>query len=294
MKWWVSATISLAAFAGIRPAVAEAQTAASPQNIGDEVRGVFATKCAGCHGANLAKPKGRFGYVLDLPRVAGNPEMVIPLQPAESELWVLVQRDEMPPTGSPQGALTQEQKDIIRAWIAAGAPDASLVTQDSHPSICSERRGSGGASEVILSVDRILLWLGKFHLLLLHFPIALVVAAGVAEAWSIWQRNPRPSESVRFCLWLVALGAVPTSALGWLYAAAGNGLSSPQLLMAHRWFGTSAAVWLVITAFCAERDARRGIRSQSVRFLLMFGILITAITAHLGGLLDRGEDFFSY
>jgi hypothetical protein len=53
-------------------------------------------------------------------------------------------------------------------------------------------------------------------------------------------------------------------------------------------------VWLVITAVCAERDARRGQRSRSVRLLLTSGILITVFTAHLGGLLDRGEDFFNY
>lgn len=298
MKWCASTIISLAMFAGVQPAVVVAQPAAAPPNIADEVRGVFALKCAGCHGPDLPKPKGRFGYVLDLRRVAENPEMVIPLRPTESELWVLVQRDEMPPPDSPHGPLTQEQKEIIRAWIAAGAPDASPVAQDSHPSIGSELMSGSepidGTSLEFFSADRLLRWLGKFHLLLLHFPIALIVAAGVGEMLSVWQRRPLPSESVRLCLWLAALGAVPTAALGWLYAAAGNGLSSPQLLMAHRWFGTAAAVWMVITAVCAQRDARLGVRSRSVWFLLMFGILITTITAHLGGLLDHGEDFFNY
>ena len=87
--------------------------------------------------------------------------------------------------------------------------------------------------------DRFIHWLGKFHLLLLHFPIALVLAAGVGETRSVWQRNPIPSESVRFCLWLGALAAIPTAGLGWLFAAAGNGVGSPQLLTAHRWLGTS-------------------------------------------------------
>src|ERR1700693_4634952 len=94
----------------------------------------------------------------------------------------------------------------------------------------------------IPSADRMLRLLGKFHLLLLHFPIALVVVAGFGEAWSILQRKPTPSESGRFCLWLAALAAIPTVGLGWLFAAAGNGVGSPQLLMAHRWFGTTAAV----------------------------------------------------
>jgi uncharacterized membrane protein len=143
------------------------------------------------------------------------------------------------------------------------------------------------------SADRMLRWLGKFHLLFLHFPIALVVVAGGGEAWSVWQRTV-PSESVRFCLWLGAVAAIPTAALGWIHAAAGNGVGSPELLAAHRWLGTTAAAWLFVTAVWAERDARAGARSRGVQLLLICGILVTALTAHLGGLLDRGEDFFNY
>jgi uncharacterized membrane protein/mono/diheme cytochrome c family protein len=292
MNSWILSAMSVAVWVGLRPEVAIAQPPPAMRDIGAEVRNIFAAKCAVCHGPDLAKPKGRFGYVLDLRRVAGNPEMVIPGRPDESELWELVKRDEMPQKDSPQGALTPKQKDVIQEWIVAGAPEPSTVALDSPPSVQSEP----GVSEQmeIASADRILRWLGKFHLLLLHFPIALVLAAGVGELWSVWHRNSIPSESVRFCLWLGALAALPTAVLGWLYAAAGNGVGSPQLLTAHRWLGTTAALWLVITAVCAECDSRRGFRSKSVRLLLLSGILMTALTAHLGGLLDRGEEFFTY
>jgi mono/diheme cytochrome c family protein/uncharacterized membrane protein len=291
-KWWLAAAVSLAVFAGFGAGIAKAQPSPPVRDIGGEVRGVFATRCAGCHGPDLAKPKGRFGYVLDLRRIAANPEMVIPRRPTESELWILVQGDEMPPTDSPQGALTPVQKEVIRAWIAAGAPDASPGALDSPPSV---RSGPTTPAPIEMApADRFIHWLGKFHLLLLHFPIALVLAAGVGEARSVWQRNPIPSESVRFCLWLGALAAIPTAGLGWLFAAAGNGVGSPQLLTAHRWLGTSAAVWLLIAAVCAERDAHRGVRSRRVRLLLTSGGLITALTAHLGGLLAHGADFFTY
>jgi mono/diheme cytochrome c family protein/uncharacterized membrane protein len=279
MKWWISAILTLAIVGGLQPPVARAQP--TPPQIGDEVRGIFAAKCASCHGPKLAVPRGRFGYVLDLKRIAANPEMVIPERPTESELWVLIDKNEMPPAG--HGSLTSAQKEIVRAWIAAGAPDASTVIDDSRPSVMET-----------VSVERILGWLGRFHLLLLHFPIALVFAAGIAEIRSAWRRSPIPSESVRFCLWLGALTAIPTAALGWLFASAGNGADSPQLLMAHRWLGTTAASWLFLTALCAERDAQKGVRSRSVRFLLVIGVLITALVAHLGGLLGRGEDFFRY
>jgi uncharacterized membrane protein len=272
MRWWMSVVVSLAVIAGVRPGVAWAGPTPPARDLGGEVLGVFANKCSSCHGPDLANPKGRFGYVLDLRKVAANPEMVIPGEPTQSELLVLVQKDEMPPPDSLHGALASEQKKVIREWIAAGAPDATPVA----------------------SADRILRWLGKFHLLLLHFPIALVVAAGLGEARSVWRRSPQPSETVRFCFWLAALTAIPTAVLGWLHAANASGLGSSQLLTAHRWLGTTAAVWLVITAVCVERDARSGLRSRAAWLLMTSGILVTALTAHLGGLLDRGSDFFNY
>jgi mono/diheme cytochrome c family protein/uncharacterized membrane protein len=283
----------LAASAALPPGFAWTQQPTLPvRDIGGEVRRVFASKCANCHGLDLAKPKGRFGYVLDLQRVAGNPELVIPQRPTESELWILIERNEMPPANSPRGALRPEQKEIVRTWILAGAPDASPDSVASSPSVQSELDVLEPVE--IGRVDRIIRWLGKFHLVLLHFPIALILAAGLGETWSWWQRNPVPSGSVRFCLWLGALAAIPTAGLGWLFAMAGNGVDSPLLLTAHRWLGTTAAVWLLITLFVAERDARRGRRSRSGVFLLAFGVLLIALAAHLGGLLGRGEDFFAY
>jgi len=293
MKWSpLSVFVSFAVLAVFQPEVAKAQQRPPMQDIGKEVSGIFAAKCAGCHGPDLAKPKGRFGYVLDLKRIAANPEMVIPLRPDESELWVLVQRDEMPPSDSPHGTLTPAQKEIIRSWITAGAPDVADSASDFTTSVQAEPFAK--ILSETASVDRIFRWLGKFHLLVLHFPIALIMVAGIGEAWSIWKRNPIPSESVRFCLCLGAIAAVPTAGLGWLFAAAGNGVGSPQLLMFHRWLGTTAAVWLVLTAVYAERDVRRGLRSWHVRLLLMCGLVITALTAHLGGLLARGGDLFTF
>jgi hypothetical protein len=92
------------------------------RDLGAEVRTVFSTKCTASHGADLAKPKGRFGYVLDLARVASNPEMVVPMRPDESELWELVKRGQMPPADSRTGPLSAQQKELIREWIDAGAP----------------------------------------------------------------------------------------------------------------------------------------------------------------------------
>jgi uncharacterized membrane protein len=284
MRWEVAVFFCLATTAGgNRVAGAEP----SNRDFGAEVRGVFVAKCAGCHGPDLPKPKGRFGYVLDLRRVAENPEMVIPGRPDESELWALVRHGDMPPADSPGGLLTVAEKEMIRDWIATGAPAA--VREGASTSWLSD-----AGPPVMSTTSRTVRWLGKFHLLLLHFPIALLIAAGVGEVVSIWRGYRIPSEVVQFCLSLAAFAVVPAVALGWLHAAAGNGVTSPQLLNVHRWLGTFAGVWVFGTALGARRDARRGVRSRGVRTALVVGILLVVFSAHLGGLMTHGRDFFDW
>ncbi|QEL20800.1 c-type cytochrome domain-containing protein [Limnoglobus roseus] len=266
-----------------------APLASAAEGAGHDVRQIFAQKCAACHGPDLPRPKGRFGYVLDLPRVAANPEMVIPFRPDESELWTLINRDEMPPSDSPHGPLTAAQKEVIRTWIATGASDNPADSADA-PTAQEEIT----ESTPLKAADRFVRWVGKFHLMLVHFPIALILAAWFCEALATWHRRSTPSETVRFCLRLGAVAAVPAAGLGWLFAAAGNGVGSPQLLFAHRWLGTITAAIVVLTAVWAERDAHAGDRSPGLRLLLTVGAILTALTAHLGGLLARGLDFLDY
>ena len=124
MKNWFLGLIPLVAgLVGLGLWVSRTQSSSRVRNPANEVRIVFQAKCAGCHGPDLPKPQGRFGYVLDLRRLAADREKVIPGRPSESELWQMVEHDEMPPADSPHGPLPLAQKEAIRAWIADGAPE---------------------------------------------------------------------------------------------------------------------------------------------------------------------------
>jgi uncharacterized membrane protein len=267
---------------------ARAERSGGARDLGAEVRAVFAARCTACHGPSLAKPRGRFGYVLDLPRVAANREMVVPEHPDESELWDLVRTGEMPPSDSPTGPTTDAEKEIVRAWIAAGAPPASSSTAPLVDNEAVSRTGD------VPFVPHLLGWLGRFHLLLLHFPIALLTAAAAGEGWAAWRRGRVPSPAVRYCLLLGAAAVLPTVLFGWFHAASGNGAASPRILSLHRWLGTAAAAWAVATALLAERDERRGVRSLAVRVLVLAGALLVGLAGHLGGVLAHGEDFFDW
>jgi mono/diheme cytochrome c family protein len=260
---------------------ASAQTAAEASgNAAIAARDVFRSRCARCHGPNLQRPSGRFGYVLDLRRLAGNPELVIPGKPDESELLQIVSRNEMPPN-SP---LPAEEKDAIRAWIVAGAPPLP-------PGAETASDKSPGPPD---DVKRILAAAGKFHLLLLHFPIALLIAAAVADLWASARKQPGPTPAVRFCAILGAAATVPTAVLGWAYAAAGHGTSQPDTLMWHRWLGTAVAVWAVATAAVVERGARRGKHGSVAQLMVLLAAFLVGAAAHFGGSLIHGDILFNW
>src|SRR5215216_6379126 len=80
---------------------------------------VFRAHCAECHSG----PKARAGVnVLDRDGL-DKKEKVVPGKPDDSVLYQLVTATDesaMPPTGRPR--LAAEQTEVIRQWIAAGAP----------------------------------------------------------------------------------------------------------------------------------------------------------------------------
>jgi mono/diheme cytochrome c family protein/uncharacterized membrane protein len=260
----------------------------APRDLASETRAIFSAKCTNCHGPNLAKPKGRFGYVLDLARVAANREMIVPSAPEESELWDLVSHNEMPPPDSPTGPLSAAQKEVIRSWIAAGAPSSSPSTPPPTDQQTDEAASPPPTLWMLVSAK-----LGPLHVAVVHFPIALLIAAAVAEFWSALRGQRLPTPTVRFCILLGSVSALAAAGLGWLLAGNGYGAAMPQVLNLHRWIGTTTALWALGTMLLSEWEERRGVRTPWFRAWLFFGALLVAAAGHLGGVLVHGDQFFT-
>ncbi len=212
----------------------------------------------------------------------------------------------MPPPDAPHGPLSDAEKSIVRDWIASGAHDVrtELSLESSRhgqldrvePSIRSRAVVVGEESVEATpaqthSVRRDLRWFGRFHLLAIHFPIALMIAAAVGELQAARRWSSACSPAVGFCVRLAAMTALPTAALGWLFAAAGNGAGSP-LLNVHRWLGSATAVWIIVVAVCCHLDERRGERSRLFQMLLAAGVLFTAVTGSRWSVARPRNGFF--
>jgi mono/diheme cytochrome c family protein len=100
-----------------RGATTEAATTATRAAGKGDVREVFVVKCGECHGETVKRPRGGFGYVTDLERLAGS-ELVVKGKPGESTLWQMIENGEMPAAGGKGGTLTDSEKEEVRGWIA--------------------------------------------------------------------------------------------------------------------------------------------------------------------------------
>jgi uncharacterized membrane protein len=132
---------------------------------------------------------------------------------------------------------------------------------------------------------------GKFHPLLVHFPIALVLGAAAAElvafttarlAWrAVAVANLRAGAAI----------AVVTTISGWLLAWSPVVDPTPTLEW-HRWIGMAGALGAVgaaLMSFGLHVQSRRSVLTY--RVTLFGAALLVAIAGHLGGTLVWGSQF---
>jgi len=134
-------------------------------------------------------------------------------------------------------------------------------------------------------------FIGRFHPLLVHFPIALVLAAAAAELVVIaTARKAWRQVAVANICAAAAIGIV-TAVTGWLFASSPSVDVTPSLEW-HRWLGLAGAVGAIGAALLSSRLHVSSRRSAfAYRVLLFVTALLVAITGHLGGTLVWGAGF---
>ena len=255
-----------------------------------QVYRVFETHCVECHGGHLTRPKGKFGYVLDLRRLVTE-KKVVPGDPEGADLFYMLRsvdpEEKMPPPDSDLEPLTTAQIETIRQWIAAGAQVD--VTAGTDP---PERHAEPAREQASFGAAR---FIGRLHPLLVHFPIALLVCAFAAGLGArLAPARTWLAGMARGCLWVGALAAPLAAACGWLNArfegyAAGT-------VETHRWLGVSTAAVALLALLALEFSLRRRTASGPWRMLALLllaaAAILVGLAGHTGGLLAYGADYF--
>jgi uncharacterized membrane protein len=291
MKFFLPLSILLLALTSFARA---ADDKAEGVKLAGKVREIFEAKCLDCHGPELPRPKGKFGYVLDLKRVAENPDYIERGHPDKSELYKMVLHDDMPGEDANVPPLTAEEKDVVKHWIELGAPDAPQVAGEASPAPAAK---VADAKSQMPLWKQVLRYIGRFHPVSTHFPVALMFVAVFAEGVAWFTRRESWLQTVRFLVVLAALGAISAAVLGWInaYFASYTGQLAP-ILKWHRWLGTSTAVWAVICAgLVMINECREGSKDrQRFRGALLLGAALVGICGFLGSALIYGLDHYAW
>ena len=127
------------------------------------------------------------------------------------------------------------------------------------------------------------------HVVLIHFPIALFIAAVALDVVGQWSRNRSLLQAAYFNFTLAAASTLPVIVTGlaaWQWQLEGQHLKG--VLLYHLLSGVSASVLICSTwwiHFRAQRHPERVLPRWRIA-LELTGVLIVGLTGHLGGFLS--------
>ncbi|MEX0290159.1 MAG: c-type cytochrome domain-containing protein [Flavobacteriaceae bacterium] len=126
----------------------------------------------------------------------------------------------------------------------------------------------------------IVLWLGKWHPVVLHFPIVLVI---VTVIWHL------TGKKVPYLLLAASCVLALTTAITGFLLGLENGTKG-ELLFWHQWLGVAVAVGLVIWYWLSSSKNNNPIITKGIGLILL---VLIGFTGHYGGMITHGEDFLA-
>ena len=127
------------------------------------------------------------------------------------------------------------------------------------------------------------------HVVLIHFPIALFIAAVGFDYFAQWTKNQALAAAASFNLLLAAISTVPVVASGlmaWQWALEGQKIKG--ILLMHLVLGciSSVLIWLVFWIHWRVRRLPERTLPQYRLPIEALAVMIVGLTGHLGGFLS--------
>src|SRR5689334_21758305 len=130
---------------------------------------------------------------------------------------------------------------------------------------------------------------GRFHVLLLHLPIGILLLAVVMEGASRTTRFGDLAPAVNAVWLLGAMSAIATAILGHLHASEGG--FDAAAVNAHRIAGTGLTV--VATGVWLLRAKLPALYAKAWPVFSLAVIVLLIATGHLGGSLTHGDTYLA-
>jgi mono/diheme cytochrome c family protein/uncharacterized membrane protein len=250
---------------------------------------LFRKRCVKCHAADGTGSQGRdrFDEIPDFTNASWQARR----SDAELQSSILDGKGEdMPPA---RGKISQEQARSLVAYVRRFGPTSEEPAQHAQDGLRPPEPSE--AKLPSSQLGKLIRWLGKFHPPAVHFPIALLTAAAVAEFLRMITGKREFDAITRYCVWFGTVSAIVAGALGWFRG--GFRLSDTfWVTMTHRWLGTSTVAVALLALVLSElgrRPDRHWTRIWSRGALFVLAALVT-MTGFFGGAIVFGLDHYRW
>ena len=126
------------------------------------------------------------------------------------------------------------------------------------------------------------------HVVLIHFPIALLIAAVAFDFMGQWTKRHRFIDAAYYNLVLAAISTVPvlaTGLLAWQFQLEGQKVKGMLLLHLIAGCASSVIIWLVWWVHRHARQQQFPLPGYRIAIEVL-AVGVVAFTAHLGGFLS--------
>ncbi|NNF07053.1 MAG: hypothetical protein HKN21_09855 [Candidatus Eisenbacteria bacterium] len=156
----------------------------------------------------------------------------------------------------------------------------------------------GNAAQAPLATkDRTLRFAGKFHPVVVHFPIAMLMFSCLFAGLSLATKRRDYLIVSRYLILWGAPVTVLAALLGW--SAWSQATYSGELLKTlefHRWLGTTAAILSLVALVLSERHWRSPtLIRQKIAFISLAIVAgLVGVAGHFGGMLIFGMEYYKW
>ncbi len=145
------------------------------------------------------------------------------------------------------------------------------------------------------SAEAFWLWkfLGRLHPLIVHFPVSLLLFAGILELFTLRNFNSKLRPGINVLVLVGAVAAVFAAVFGWLLSMQED--YGGDTLSIHQWTGIATAALSVVALALLQliNKNRQTYAVKAYRGVVFFTAIGVSVAGHFGGALTHGNDYLT-
>lgn len=127
--------------------------------------------------------------------------------------------------------------------------------------------------------------IGRFHPVLVHLPIGILLLAALFQLLSAREKFQSLHAATGIALFWGMLFAIASCISGYLLSTTGD--YDEELIFKHQWFGIAVAVTSIVANYLHKRKNKKN------KWVMIVMVLLIIITGHLGGSITHGSDYLT-